>query len=89
MTITLDIPADIARLAEAEALRKSLVLHDYLLRVVAEAVSQVQDTERISRSLAPLDSLDDFEDAEEHKRTFESLREAIHQDRTSERRLFA
>ena len=88
MTVTLELPADIAVLAEAEAKRRSLLLAEYVAEVVAEALTHSGQTERIAASLSLLDALDTFGGEEEQRETFEFLREAIDKDRTSARRLF-
>jgi hypothetical protein len=83
-----ELASDTAVLAQAEAKRRSMALPEYVADVVSEALTHEDGSQRISRSLALLQSLDQIGDEQEQRDTFEFLKQAIDEDRTSTRHLF-
>jgi hypothetical protein len=87
MTITLDLPPDIATRVQTEAAKQSVAVEQYLLRLVERAVPE-DEAARRERSLKLLRSVADIGDAAEQRETFEYLKTAVDEDRLSERARF-
>ena len=58
LTITIELPAGILKLAKAEAERKAIALQDYLAEIIAQAVISSEVESNVARSLLLLDSID-------------------------------
>ena len=89
MTVTLDLPPDMEVRVQAEAAKQELRIEEYLLRLVAAGMVVDTAADQRARSLALLESVRDIGDEDEQRETFTYLREAVDQDRLSDRKRFS
>ena len=88
MTVTLDLPGDVQAKIEAEAARRSVPVTELLERLVADAMTPIEERERRERSIALLRSVGDIGDEAEQRETYEYLKQAVDEDRLSDRKRF-
>ncbi len=89
MTVTLDFPPNVETYIIQEAQREKTSVSDYITRRVSETVSvESVEEEKRQRSLRLLDSLLEIGDEEEQRETFEYLKQAMDEDRLSDRKRF-
>lgn len=86
MTVTLDLPPDVEIYVVKEAERQKTSVSDYITRRVSETAS-IEKAER-ERKVALLDQLLEIGDEDEQRETFEFLKQAIDEDRLSNKKRF-
>ena len=86
MTVTLDLPPDVEIYVVKEAERQKTSVSDYITRRVSETAS-IEKAER-ERKVALLDQLLELGDEDEQRETFEFLKQAIDEDRLSNKKRF-
>ena len=89
MTITVDLPPQVEAKVQAEAARQQITPEAYVTRLVNTALPDEEANAKRERSLALLRSVADIGDEEEQRETFATLREAVDEDRLSDRKRFA
>ena len=89
MTVTLNLPPDMEVRVQAEAAKQELQVEEYLLQLVVAGMIGSAATDQRARSLALLESVRDIGDEEEQRDTFTYLREAVDEDRLSDRKRFS
>lgn len=86
MTVAIELTGDIEERVRVEARRRSLSVEEYLANVVTQSLEFKPD---VSKARAVLESLGEIGSEEEQKEMFEFLRQALDEDRLSERGRFA
>ena len=87
MTVTLNFLPEVETYIVKESERQRTSVSDYITRHFSETASIEEKAER-ARKVALLDQLLEIGDEEEQRETFEFLKQAIDEDRLSDRKRF-
>ena len=88
MTLTVDISPQVEARVQKEAARHKLSPEAYVAQLVTGALPEDDEAQRREQALALLRSVGDLGDEAEQRETFDYLRQAVDEDRLSERERF-
>ena len=90
MSVTLTLAGEVEALAFHQAQQNAVPVQDYLTDLLTRAVQEraEKETERRVKALALIRTLDTIGDEKEQSETFNALREAVNEDRLSDRKRF-
>ena len=90
MSVTLTLAGEAEALAFRQAQQNAVPVQDYLTDLLTQAVQEraQKEAERRTNALALIRTLDTTGDEKEQRETFNALREAVNENRLSDRKRF-